>query len=259
MALIGDVTTLLCLMFIIQMIKSTNQARSTQLIQLPDGFITCKRSDPLVNKCIQKALQSGVPRVLKGYPNLDVVPIDPLYITEMDIEQTKGPFVFKLSLKDMNIFNFGSVKILSIKSDIDKYLFNLNVEFSQPLILDSNYKINGKAIILPINGEGKSNLTLEDVKASIDVKGRPVAKNGQNHMDLEILDIKFTSNRLYINFENLFNGDKYMGNNMNKYLNKNWKMILNQVQPSFEVTLGNKLQSIAQAFFTKVPYNTLFK
>lgn len=46
------------------------------------------------------------------------------------------------------------------RSKIDNYTFNLKADFDEPLVLEGMYNIQGKIIILPIKGEGKSNLTL---------------------------------------------------------------------------------------------------
>lgn len=46
------------------------------------------------------------------------------------------------------------------RSSITNYTFNLKADFDEPLVLEGMYKIQGKVIILPIIGEGRSNLTL---------------------------------------------------------------------------------------------------
>jgi len=46
------------------------------------------------------------------------------------------------------------------RSKIDNYTFNLKADFNEPLVLEGMYNIQGKIIILPIMGEGRSNLTL---------------------------------------------------------------------------------------------------
>lgn len=46
------------------------------------------------------------------------------------------------------------------RPNINNYTFNLKADFDEPLVLEGMYNIQGKIIILPIIGEGKSNLTL---------------------------------------------------------------------------------------------------
>jgi len=52
-----------------------------------------------------------------GIPSLGLIPIDPLIISQMDINQgvSNGPLDIKLSFKDLYIHNIGSIKITSMK------------------------------------------------------------------------------------------------------------------------------------------------
>jgi len=52
-----------------------------------------------------------------GIPSLGLIPIDPLIISQMDINQSasNNPLDIKLSFKDLYIHNIGSIKITSMK------------------------------------------------------------------------------------------------------------------------------------------------
>ncbi|XP_050443505.1 protein takeout-like [Adelges cooleyi] len=250
---IATLVSLHCLLYVFQ------TAGSSGAVQLPNGFVTCKRADPEVNTCIQRALQRSIPHLVKGIPLLDLLPIEPLFITHMDINQSSGPLIIKLNFKDLNIHRLSSVKIISLKSDIDKFTFNIKADFDEPLVIDALYKVQGKIIILPIRGEGRSNLTLTGVKATIEARGKPIMKNNEKYMELDYLNLKFSTSHLHVKLDNLFNGDKFLGNNMNQYLNRNWRDILKEVQPDVEATLGSAFQSIGHQFFSKLPYNQIFR
>jgi hypothetical protein len=44
-----------------------------------------------------------------------------------------------------------------------------------------------------------------------DIRGRPLTRGGDVYMDLQAYKIKMSTNRLHLNFKNLFNGDKALG------------------------------------------------
>ncbi|XP_025200179.1 protein takeout-like [Melanaphis sacchari] len=252
-------TTLVILCCIVYTIFKTTLSAAS-VVKLPKGFITCKKDDPGVNTCIQQALQSAVPHLVKGVPSLGLIPIDPLIISHMDINQgtSNGPLDIKLSFKDLYIHNIGSIKLTSMKSSITNYTFNLKADFDEPLVLEGMYNIQGKIIILPIIGEGRSNLTLAGLKVSINTIGKPVTRRGDEYMEIESMELKFSTSRLYIQLENLFNGDQVLGNNMNMFMNQNWRDILKDLQPAFESALGMAFQSITRQFFHKIPYSKIF-
>ncbi|VVC25552.1 Hypothetical protein CINCED_3A006228 [Cinara cedri] len=254
-ATITLLTTLYCLCCVFETARSSSTA-----VKLPKGFEKCKKNDPDVNLCLQRTLQAAIPHLAKGVPNLGLIPIDPLIISHLDINQgsTNGPVAIKLNFRDLHIHNIKSLKITSMKSNIDNYTFNLKGDFDESFVLEGMYNIQGKIIILPINGDGKSNLTLAGLKVSIDINGKPVTRKNEEYMELETLDLKFSTSRLYIQLDNLFNGDKALGNNMNMFLNQNWREILKELQPAFESALSMAFQSIARQFFHRVPFNKIF-
>lgn len=49
------------------------------------------------------------------------------------------------------------------------------------------------------------------------------------------------------------------GNNMNTFLNENWREILGELQSNFESALAAAFSNVAQQFFSRVPYNQVFK
>lgn len=56
-----------------------------------------------------------------------------------------------------------------------------------------------------------SSYILAELKVSININGKPVTRRGDEYMELESLELKFSTSRLYIQLDNLFNGDKLLG------------------------------------------------
>lgn len=58
--------------------------------------------------------------------------------------------------------------------------------------------------------------------------------------------------------DNLFNGDKTLGETMNAFLNERWDVLYGEVSPGFLKLLNKKLTQVIQAIMYTVPYNKLF-
>ncbi|XP_050443509.1 protein takeout-like [Adelges cooleyi] len=228
-------------------------------VKLPKGFVQCKKSDPAFSECIRVSLEQSVPHLIKGVPSLGLHPIDPLRITALGIDQGTGPVSIKLNFRDLDISNIGTLKIKDLHADMDKYNITLTAEFDKPIVLDGHYDIKGKVIILPITGDGLSKISLDNLKAKINVYLKPVKRNGQTYLEITDLFLKFTTSRLRLKLENLFKGDKALGANMNNFLNENWSEILGELQPNFESALAAAFEGVASQFFQRVPYNQIFK
>lgn len=253
--MIADIFTFICCLVCVVGIVSAAPAA----VKLPKGFVQCKRSDPKLGECIKNSLQNAIPHLVKGVPSLGLYPIDPLRITALGIDQGTGPVSIKLNFRDLDISNIGTVKINEVYADLDNYNITLNVEFAKPITLDGNYDIKGKVIILPITGDGLSKIVLENLKAKINVYLMPVVRNGHTYAEVKDVVLSFSTTKMRLKLDNLFKGDKALGNNMNTFLNENWREILGELQSNFESALAAAFSSVAQQFFSRVPYNQVFK
>lgn len=64
--------------------------------------------------------------------------------------------------------------------------------------------------------------------------------------------------RLSSNFTNLFNGNKALGQNIVKFMNENWKEILDDLKQTIVDGFGNVFTSIINHVFSNFPYEDMF-
>lgn len=63
---------------------------------------------------------------------------------------------------------------------------------------------------------------------------------------------------MYLYLENLFGGNKALGDNMNMFLNENWQIILQELKPAVKTTLTQIIGGIINNVFDKLAYDELF-
>lgn len=126
------------------------------------------------------------------------------------------------------------------------------------ITVSGDYKINGRVLVLPIQGQGKANLVFENAEMVVKYKPKVVVKKGKDYIQTEKFQLSFDTTRMRINLENLFNGDKALGDNMNQFLNENWRDILNELKPSVTYAVEEILKGIINRIFAKVPYESVF-
>lgn len=69
----------------------------------------------------------------------------------------------------------------------------------------------------------------------------------------------FYSSRLYLYLDNLFNGDKALGDNMNIFLNENWKDILDELKPAVVEAFSQIFASVINSIFSRLSYDDVFE
>lgn len=75
---------------------------------------------------------------------------------------------------------------------------------------------------------------------------------------LDLFELFVYASRLWMNFENLFKGDKALGEGTNKFINENWLDILNELKPVLRTAIGDICMGIISPIFAKFPYEQIF-
>lgn len=70
------------------------------------------------------------------------------------------------------------------------------IRINAPVIsLVGNYSINGRVLILPIQGDGRCNLTLDNLVFIMKFNGKSVTKNGKEYLKPDKFKAAFTTTR----------------------------------------------------------------
>lgn len=126
------------------------------------------------------------------------------------------------------------------------------------MTIKGKYKIDGRILVLPIRGEGDADLIFDNADLIVKYKPKVILKNGKQYIQTERFQLDFDTTRLHIKLENLFNGDKALGDNMNQFLNENWRDILNELKPAITFAVEEILKGIINRIFMKIPYSEIF-
>lgn len=196
-----------------------------------------------------------------GHPGLNLPPIDPLHVKAINIAQgASSPVSIQLDLMEQDLIGLRNIKVQSVRGFEkipDGQVFSVNATVDQVKLL-GDYKINGRVLVLPIRGQGRSNLTLDNLKINLKYTTVSTIKNNQLYVQTKKFRFTFDVSRLYIYLENLFNGDKALSDNMNLFLNENWRDIFQELKPSIEDAFTQILNSLVNSVFSKVPYSDFF-
>ncbi|XP_014287382.1 protein takeout [Halyomorpha halys] len=231
-------------------------ACATAFGALPKGWKACSKSDPKFSDCLSKEIEKAIKSLVKGDKSLGVMPLDPLRINKIGLSKGRGPVSMELSLEDADVHGISMLQVKDTKTDWK----TMNVKVTVPkIVVLSNYKVDGKVLILPITGQGKGNLTLDDLSLNIESKWNRIKKGNTEYFNMESLTVPLEPKRLYIRLENLFNGDKVLGENMNKFLNQNWGVLLDELREPVSEALSAVFIQIANQVLNKIPASEIDK
>ncbi|KAJ8673670.1 hypothetical protein QAD02_004932 [Eretmocerus hayati] len=218
----------------------------------------CHRSDPNLNECIRQSVNEIKPYLSDGIPELDVPPCEPLHLSEIEISQATGPVAIRSIYHNIKIWGGTDFVLKSIKIDIDKDRIRLKL-FIPRLEMQSEYKMDGKILMLPILGEGDAfgNFTDIDVMATIQGERYKNKNSGKLHFRVTEFLCDFELGYASIYLDNLFNGDEVLADAMNLFLNDNWRAVAEEMKPGLEVSMSKLFKNFSNKFYSKYPIDTL--
>lgn len=122
-----------------------------------------------------------------------------------------------------------------------------------------SYLVEGKVLLLPITGNGPFNLTTYNLNIKIRLEGDFVDHNNKKYIVLKQFKTDVTMDKFTIKLENLFNGNKLLGDAMNQLLNENWSELYKELAPAFVDVFGKNIMNGANKVFAKNSIDKLYE
>ncbi|RZF36645.1 hypothetical protein LSTR_LSTR012324 [Laodelphax striatellus] len=217
----------------------------------------CLAKSPDLNECVKNIAQGIFNNMHLGFKEVGVPVMDPLQVVKMDIINGQGSVVLNLELFNTSHTGLSKVTVDKVVADPEKYSLDMYITVPNYNI-EGLYKAKGKIIVLPIQGEGNSYFRFFGIKGVWKIKGEPKVKNGKTHMKITKFDVEIVPKDLKMRLDNLFNGNKELGEQMNNFLNQNWEEVYTQLKPIIEDSFSQIMQSFGNRALDKIPYNQIF-
>ncbi|XP_066909240.1 protein takeout isoform X2 [Halyomorpha halys] len=220
-------------------------------------FDICHTSDPKYNDCVRKTLEKLKPHLIKGIPELNVQPVEPLHIPKIELAEGNGNFQMKQKLIDLYIHGTSNYTLEDLSLNYDRREMNFTMTF--PLLeFESDYELDGQILVLPIKGQGRANYTFTDVKITAATKIETFKKKNKTYVRIKSYSLKIEPTNVRLHFSNLFNGDKILGESTNKFLNDNWREAYNTYRDLPENAFAQYLKALTNSVFEKFPAEEIF-
>ncbi|KAF7285514.1 protein takeout-like [Rhynchophorus ferrugineus] len=228
-----------------------------QCAKLPSAWGRCHKSDAGFSECIRENIEIAVSTLNKPISELNSGALDPLDIPELYIGEGTGPVNVAQHFKNVKLFGISNVKVLNSSVNFkDKYIQSVTV--SPQLVLKGDYDLKGQILLLPVYGNGKCTVTLSDVLINHKIVWENIEKKGKVFMKCVDYKITLKPGKVSYQFDNLFDGQKELGDNINKVLNESWEEVFNDVRDGYEKSLGIIFNDLANRILSKVPEKEIF-
>lgn len=126
------------------------------------------------------------------------------------------------------------------------------------IVLAGKYVMNGQILILPITGTGDCELVFQDFFIRVGFNSEAIERDGNKFILVKDAKASIRISKLTYKFDNLFNGEKRLSDQMNTFLNTNWKEIFQELKPAIDETFAGIIEQILNNVLNNVPLDELF-
>ncbi|XP_012250922.2 protein takeout-like [Athalia rosae] len=224
---------------------------------LPEYFKTCRRSDPQYSKCLDTTVTTIIRMLATGLKSFKIPPIEPLAVSSVKIGESNSPVALKQEYHNIKLHGLTNLEVKDYRIDWDKLILR-STSFNPQVDFVADYSVDGQVLFLPITGKGRSNITMYNLESTNTIYCETYEKDKETYMRVKDYQIQFKPERVNLHFENLFNGDNLLGEQMNRFINENSDLLFKELQSSYEQTFGIVFAQIANNIFSRVPMRRLF-
>ncbi|XP_047363517.1 circadian clock-controlled protein daywake [Vespa velutina] len=226
-----------------------------QSMDLPDFLHVCERANPNIINCITESVESLKPYLQKGVPEYNIPSLEPLLLKQLIVSEKSG---LRISAKNVEAYGASDFTITDLKINFDDLEFTMDIKLPHLHVIGT-YEINGKILLLPIEGSGPMTGNFTHCVGSVNIHAtKKQLPNGENHVQIEEFKMKITVGKGNLNLENLFGGEKVLGDVINSAINSNFDAFIKELQPLIERTLSDAFREIANSIVSNFTYEQLF-
>ncbi|KAF5284909.1 hypothetical protein FQA39_LY16864 [Lamprigera yunnana] len=192
-------------------------------------------------------------------PEFDLDSIEPVRLPSLRIGEGKGAVSVEQNYKNVEIHNLHTLKVIDVKSVVNENEISFDVKMHcDDCYLAADYNFNGHILVVPIVGTGNCTVHLLNSNINFKVLGEMYNKKEKKHMKPKEVFLSLEPKSVHYQFNNLFNGDVKLGEEMNKLLNDNSLEVFNDIKSGYEEALASVFTRISNQIYKKVPYDELF-
>lgn len=134
------------------------------------------------------------------------------------------------------------------------------IELDLPaLSIDSDYEVDGKVLLLRLQGTGPLNGNFSDCKALVKIQAEVIkGPDNLNYVSIVDLKTKISVGSGYLKLNNLFGGDPVLGEAVNGAINSNFDAFIDELKPALENGISDTFIKIANGIVSQFTYEVLF-
>ncbi|XP_075147650.1 protein takeout-like [Haematobia irritans] len=225
----------------------------------PSYIETCKIYEPEFTKCSTKSIQKFLTEVFgEKVPEVNALvgKLEPMKVEKLHFKQDNNEAAsIRATLSDLNVSGLSRIQVK--ESRVSKKNFEwLTKLFFPTFKLEGQYKMDGRILLLPLNGEGHMMIEIDSMDITMRTKTRLFEKGEFTFYNVTDIKVEVEAKNMSTQFDNLFGGNnKEIERSTNESFNKNWREIFEALRPLITDTVNKVMFGLIPRVFQLYPAN----
>ncbi|XP_063930456.1 protein takeout-like [Zophobas morio] len=225
--------------------------------QLPYNFKRCDVTKPTFNDCLTRAIPEAIRLLKTPMRKLGLPSMHPLVIPAMSISSGPGVTGFEQNYTEFKTWGFTSMGCSQVKLDLEGKNMTMRC-FTPQLRIETEYTFNGSMSVMPIYGNGSGTVILDKVRCFHTYEFEEYLKKGRRHFKVVNSSLDVNPGHVMYHFDNLFDGDQFLGDHINLVMNDNWREVYEGIKPLYEEGFTKVFQAIFNRLLERVAVDDIF-
>ncbi|EFN85084.1 Circadian clock-controlled protein [Harpegnathos saltator] len=222
--------------------------------EIPSYIHVCGRKDPNLDECILKNVENLRSKICEGIPELNVEPLEPLYIDKIDIISTDN---LKISVTDVYISNLCNYEIKYFHLDLAKKHFDVELLFKR-IYINMTYGMDAR-ILVPVAMKGKIGITSDNVEAKAGIDLKVINKNGKEYVYVSNINLDIDIKEYKADLSSINDRDLALMRQLSEnVISNNQQEMLRMLKPVLEDVVSKQIFRFANAIVKHFTYDELF-
>uniref|UniRef100_A0A1Y1MN43 Uncharacterized protein n=1 Tax=Photinus pyralis TaxID=7054 RepID=A0A1Y1MN43_PHOPY len=225
--------------------------------ELPSYIQLCKKSDPDVSKCMVNSFDALFPYMIKGIPELNYPPIDPLHCRNLSLTLGQASVQIHADLANGVLTGLGKARAEYSHLNFSTATFITKVVIPE-VKLKGLYRFKGKILLFEIDGDGAGEFNATDLSVVFTQFGEYYNKNGARYIRFKKTHFTTEMGHMSLYLADLFKNNELLTQSVNQAINDNIESLKNEL----EQIIGKNVEDIILSDYIKIydmfPVDVLF-
>ncbi|GAB0098496.1 uncharacterized protein DMENIID0001_142370 [Sergentomyia squamirostris] len=225
--------------------------------EVPEYIHICQQTDPDLEQCMINTIHNLRSKLAVGIPELDIPRLEPIDLGDLLVAGSNTQNGLTITAKDIQ--SYGASDFTIKKIEVIEYGQHYKLQLVLPhLHAKGRYSIDGRVLLLPIKGAGKFTGNFTKSVADVTMILEPKEISGNDHIVLKKLQIRIRVGKGSLYLDNLFSGDKTLGDIINDTINQNFDIVSKDIIPLIERALERHFKKTSNKILSRYTRTQLF-